>query len=67
MKVSAWNEYTISGNGRLIIGQNVDAVNVQSALDIAEVDAVNWNKRHKKDIANQVNIISCNGFVRVIL
>ena len=66
MNVRAWNQYNIDGSGRLIIGQEISAATVTEALDIAENDAKQWNRRNKKNSANLVNMLSCNGFVRAI-
>jgi hypothetical protein len=66
MNVRAWNQYNINGAGRLIIGQEISAATVTEAFDIAERDAKQWNRRNKKNAANLVNMLSCNGFVRAI-
>ena len=66
MNVRAWNQYNIDGSGRLIIGQEISAATVTDSFDIAEKDAKQWNRRNKKNPANLVNMLSCNGFVRAI-
>lgn len=66
MKVRAWNQYNIEGSGRLVIGQEIAAATITEAFDIAEKDAKRWNRRNKKNQANLVNMLSCNGFVRAI-
>lgn len=64
-KVSAWNQYQVSGNGKKVIAHEVDAKNVTEALNRAEFLARQWNKRNNKDW--QVNILTCGGFVRAII
>lgn len=67
MHVKAWNEYKIDGTGKLIIGSEYSAYTVTDAIDMAEREAKAWNKRHKKDITNQVKFLTCNGFIRNVL
>lgn len=68
MRVQAWNTLSADeskSKSIKIIGYEINASDVTTALDMAEKDAKAWNKRiSKKDLHNRVNFITCNGFIR---
>lgn len=65
MKVAAWNEYSTTAKGKLVIATEEQANTVTDALNIAEGYARRWNQT--ADEASRVNLLTCNGYVRAIL
>ena len=66
MKVKAWNTISTQDTSKLIIGTEHNVETMQEAMNQAEKLAKEWNKRHKKDKVNQINFLTCNGFIRTI-
>lgn len=65
MEVKCWNRYIIKDGaetGILIQSFNIKSESVTEALDIAQAMARKLNKFAK--IENEINILTCNGYLR---